>query len=318
MSSVLPTMSGTSARRKQINSVLRALKKDYWLYIMLVPGIVYYILFKFLPMPGMILAFKNYQPLKGIWGSPWAGLYNFHLFLGTSTFWLLMRNTLVLAMMNIVFFFPLPIVVALLLNELKSQIYKRVVQSIIYIPHFFSWVVIGGISYVLFTTEGGAVNDVLESLIGRKVNFLASETAFRPFILGQTIWKETGWGTIIFLAAIAGIDPGLYEAAAIDGAGRLRRMIHITFPSLVPTIIVLLILRLGHFMDLSFEQLFVMVNAGNRSVGQTFDIYVYEAGIREGRFAYTTAVGIFKSVISFVLVLSSDFFAKKLGSEGIL
>ncbi|MDF2937769.1 MAG: yteP4 [Paenibacillaceae bacterium] len=297
--------------------IVRLLLRDKWLYFMLLPGVVYFILFKYLPMWGVVIAFKNYQPFLGFWESSWVGLKHFNRFFSEPTFWMLFRNTVILALYNLVFFFPLPIVVALMLNEVRQEFPKKIIQTLVYIPHFFSWVVVVGIFYILFTVEGGVVNEVIVKLGGDPVNFLISAKWFRTMIMTEVVWKETGWGTIIFLAALAGVDPGLYEAARIDGAGRWRQLWHITLPAIRSTIIILFILRLGHFMDTGFEQIILMLNAMNREVGEVFDTYVYSVGINQSQFSYSTAVGLFKSLVGLILVLVTNTLAKKAGEEGI-
>lgn len=291
--------------------------RNRWLYVMLLPGVVYFLVFKYLPMWGVLIAFQDYQPFLGFGGSQWVGLKHFRMFFGDAIFWKLFANTFILAFYNIVFFFPMPILIALLLNEVRVELFKKAVQTFIYIPHFVSWVVVVGIVYMFFTTEGGLVNELLAWLGLEKIQFLASEEWFRTMIILEVIWKETGWGTIIFLAALAGIDPTYYEAAKMDGAGRMRQLWHITLPSIRSTIVILLILRLGSFLDLGFEQIFLMLNAMNREVGEVFDTYVYTSGIQQGRFSYSTAVGLFKSVIGLVLVMSANALAKKFGEEGV-
>ncbi|UQZ37606.1 protein lplB [Paenibacillus sp. PK3_47] len=292
--------------------------RNKWLYIMLLPGLLYFIIFKYVPMYGLLLAFKNYQPFLGFVDSEWVGLKHFNRFFGDPLFWKLLRNTFILAAYNILFFFPLPIILALMLNELRSQAYKKWIQTMVYIPHFMSWVVIVSIAYLFFTTEGGLVNEAIASMGGEKVQFLLSPGWFRTFITGEVMWKETGWGTIIFLAALAGVDTQLYEAAKIDGAGRMRQLWHITLPAIRSTIVILLILRLGNFLDTGFEQIFLMLNSLNREVGEVFDTYVYTTGISQGEYSYSTAVGLFKSVVGLVLVFGSNFLAKRFGEEGIL
>ncbi|WP_256223329.1 sugar ABC transporter permease [Paenibacillus sp. 1_12] len=291
--------------------------RDRWLYFMLLPGALYFVTMKYFPMWGLLIAFKNYQPFLGIMQSEWVGFQHFTRFFHETSFWLLFRNTLILAMYNLVFFFPMPIIIALMLNELRKEVFKRFVQTLIYIPHFFSWVVVVGMAYILFTTEGGIVNNFIISLGGKEINFLMNEDLFRSMITSQVIWKETGWGTIIFLAALAGVDPQLYEAARIDGAGRWRQLWHITLPAIRSTIIILLILRLGNFLDNGFEQIFLMLNAMNRNIGEVFDTYVYTSGILQGQFSYSTAVGLFKSVIGLILVMAANYAAKLSGEEGI-
>jgi putative aldouronate transport system permease protein len=284
---------------------------------MLLPGLLYFIVFKYWPMYGIFIAFKDFQPFLGFWDSPFVGFKHFDRFFNDPNFIVLFRNTFILALYNILFFFPLPIIIALMLNELRHEFSKRVVQTLVYIPHFMSWVVVVGIAYMFLTTEGGFVNVLLEKLRGEKVNFLVSNEWFRTIITAEVMWKETGWGTIIFLAALSGVDPQLYEAARIDGANRLRQLWHITLPAIRSTIIILLILRLGHFLDTGFEQIFLMLNAMNREVGEVFDTYVYSVGISQGQYSFSTAVGLFKSIVGLILVVVANRLAKKFGEEGI-
>ncbi|WP_282942811.1 ABC transporter permease subunit [Paenibacillus sp. RC67] len=298
-------------------SIQRTIGKDVWLYLMMLPGLLFYLLFKYLPMWDMLIAFKDYQPALGFWGSRWVGLEHFERFFSDPIFWQLFRNTAILAVYNIVLFFPLPIIVALLLNELRIQWFKRTVQTLIYIPHFFSIVVVVGITYVMFTTEGGIVNEAVSSLGADKINFLTEPEWFRPMVTLQVIWKETGYGTIIFLAALAGVDPSLYEASKIDGANRWHQLWYITMPAIKSTIVILLILRLGNFLDTGFEQMLLMINALNREVGEVFDTYVYINGITQGQFSYSTTVGLFKSVVGLILVVTANYIARKLGEEGV-
>ncbi|GGD91756.1 ABC transporter permease [Paenibacillus nasutitermitis] len=293
------------------------IKREQLLYLMLLPGVLFFILFKYLPMLGVVIAFQDYQPFAGILHSHWVGFKHFHRFFMDPTFWQLFKNTLLLAVYNLLFFFPLPIILSLMLNEVRKQVFKRFVQTVIYIPHFISWVVVAGLTYTMLTTEGGIVNEALASLGSDKINFLLSTEWFRTIITSQAIWKETGWGTIIFLAALAGVDQQLYEAARMDGAGRWHQLWHVTFPAIRTTIILLLILRLGSFLDTGFEQIFLMLNSGNRVVGDVFDTYVYTTGLKNAQFSYSTAVGVFKSVVSLILVISANALAKKVGEEGV-
>jgi putative aldouronate transport system permease protein len=269
-------------------------------------------------MWGVFFAFQNYSVTKGFWRSQWVGLEHFRRFFENMWFGRLFRNTIVLAVMNLVFYFPAPIILALLLNELKNQVFKRIVQSLTYLPHFLSWVVIVSIFQNLLTVEGGVINVFLKSLGHAPVAFLQMPQWFRPLVLLEVIWREIGWGTIIFLAALASMDVALYEAAIVDGASHWDRLIHITLPGIRSTIIVMFILRLGSFMNTGFEQIYLMTNSMNRDVAEVFDTYVYRVGIEGGQFSYSTAIGLFKSLIGLVLVVSSDRLAKKLGEEGIL
>jgi putative aldouronate transport system permease protein len=298
-------------------SILTYLIRDRWLYILLAPGVLYFLVFKYAPMWGVIIAFQDYSPFKGFFKSTWLGLRNFTDFFINPDFIRLFRNTLVMSALNLIFFFPMPIILALMLNELRGMTFKRTVQTIVYIPHFISMVIVYSITYVILSITTGPVNGILMQTIGHKIDFLGSPAWFRPLILIQLIWKETGWGTIVFLAALAGVDQELYEAAIVDGAGRLRRLISITLPSIMSTIMVLLILRMGYVLDNGFEQIFLMTNPLNRSVADVFDTYVYEVGIRLGAFSYSTAIGLFKAVIGLLLVWGTNALAKRAGQAGI-
>jgi putative aldouronate transport system permease protein len=292
--------------------------RDRWLYALMIPGIIYFLIFKYGPMYGVVIAFQDFSPFRGILHSEWVGFRNFADFFINPDFLRLLRNTLVMSALNLIFFFPIPIVISLMLNELRNRTFKRSVQTIIYIPHFISMVIVASISYVLLNIMGGPVNGALQQALGHKVDFLGSPAWFRPLILIQIIWKETGWGTIIFLAALAGVDQEIYEAAIVDGAGRMRRLIHVTIPAIMSTIIVLFILRIGYVLDNGFEQIFLMTNALNHSVADVFDTYVYEVGIRLGAFSYSTAIGLFKAVVGLVLVFGANYLAKRAGQSGIV
>ncbi|GHU74295.1 protein LplB [Clostridia bacterium] len=298
-------------------SRLRAhIVRDRWLYLLALPGVLYFIVFKYLPMGGVLIAFKEYVPILGVMGSKWVGLKWFNYFFSNPIFTRLFSNTILLSLMNIAFFFPAPIILALLLNELRSPGYKKLVQTFLYIPHFVSIVIVCSITYVMFNTTG-IVYKMTQALTGQSVGFLTSPGAFRPMIIGQTIWKETGWGTIIFLAALAGVEPEQYEAAMCDGAGRWRQLWHITLPAIRSTIVLLLVLRMGSVLDTGYEHLLLMANAMNRSVSQTFDVFVYQQGIQSGQFSYATAIGLFKAVISVALVMGSNALAHRLGEPGL-
>ncbi len=299
------------------NAVFRELYRNSWLYLMLVPGLVYFLIFKYMPMWGLVMAFQEFKPHLGISGSSWVGLDHFIRFFSEPQFFKLFRNTAVLALYNICFFFPIPIILALMLNEVRVELFKRSIQTVIYIPHFVSWVVIVGITYMFLTTEGGIINDLIAYFGFKKIPFLLSEDWFRTLITGQTIWKDAGWGTIIYLAALSGIDMQLYEAARMDGANRWKQMWHVTLPGIRSTITILLILKMGDFLDVSFEQVFLVLNTMNREVGEVFDTYVYTKGLTQAQYSYSAAVGVFKSVFALVLVLGTNWLAKRAGEEGI-
>lgn len=305
-------------KKKRVRSqFVKDIVRDRWMYVLLLPGVLYFVIFKYFPMAGLVMAFQDYKPHLGFWESPWVGLKHFERFFTEPQFWMLFRNTFLLAVYNLVFFFPLPIILALMLNEVRMKMFKRFVQTVVYLPHFVSWVVAVGIFYVLFTTEGGVVNEFIARMGMEKIPFLLSEEWFRTMIVSQSIWKEAGWGTIIFLAALSGVDLQLYEAARIDGAGRWRQLWHITLPAIRSTIVILFILRLGSFLDTGFEHIFLMLNSMNREVGEVFDTYVYMKGLTQAQYSYSAAVGMFKSLVGLVLVMGANRLAKKMGEEGV-
>jgi putative aldouronate transport system permease protein len=295
----------------------RRITKNKWIYLMITPGLLYFFIYKYIPMYGLIISFQDYKPYLGITGSEWVGLEHFKRLFSEPDFWLIFKNTLVLFGLQIFVFFPIPIILALMLNEVRKQFFTRTVQTLIYIPHFMSWVVIVSISYVMLTLDGGIINEILGALGFEKINFLLNPETFRPMYIIQVIWREAGWGTIIFIAAIAAVDPQLYEAAKMDGAGRLRQAWHITLPAIRSVIVVLLILKIGDVLELGFEHVYLLLNASNREVGEIFDTYVYTAGLKQGQFSYSTAVGFFKGIVGLILVIIANWLAKKAGEEGI-
>ncbi|MGY5765300.1 ABC transporter permease [Brachybacterium sp. DNPG3] len=308
--------SGTSITPRQ-RSVWTKVWKMRTLYLMVLPGVVYFIIFKYVPMGGLIIAFQDYKPFLGVLGSPWVGFEHFVRLFTEDTFFMLLRNTLVLSLLLMVISFPVPIVLALLLNELRSRIFQRTIQTIVYIPHFMSWVIVVSIFYVMLTTDGGAINNLIVAAGGQPVGFLTDPDWLRPMYVFQHIWRTAGWGTIVYLAALTAVDVNLYEAAEIDGANRWRQTWHITLPAIRPTIIVLFILSIGDFLELGFEHMFLLLNSMNREVGEIFDTYVYTAGIQNGQLSYSTAVGLFKGLVGLILVIGANSVAKKMGEEGV-
>lgn len=291
--------------------------RDKYLYLLALPGILYFFIFKYIPVGGLVIAFQNYFPYVGILKSEWVGFEHFHRFFTNDDFMMLFRNTMMISLMNIVFFFPLPIILSLMLNELRSMAFKRIVQTVVYIPHFLSWVLISGLTYLMLSQSEGLVNKIIEKMGGTTVGFLTNPDYFWGLLTAQVMWKETGWGTIIFLAAIAGVNPQLYEAAVMDGAGRFRKMWHITLPAIRNVIVILFILRMGSVLDVGFEQVYLMMNGAVSDVADVFDTYVFRNGVQQGQFSYSTAIGLFKSVVGIVLVMAANKIAKKFGEEGV-
>lgn len=287
------------------------------LYLMLLPGMIYFIVFKYVPLAGSVIAFQDYDIFKGFLGSEWVGLKWFNELFQYPQFLRLLKNTLIISFYQIIFAFPAPLIMAVLLNELRLPLLKRSVQTIIYLPHFLSWAVVYGLAYMMFSTQTGLVNDVIERLGGDPVQFLSSPDLFRSLVIGTGMWKEVGWSTIIFLAALSGINPTLYEAAKIDGAGRWKQFKHVTFPGLLPAFMILLLLKIGHVLDLGFEQIYVFLSPPTMEVGDIFDTYSYRAGIISGQFSMTTAIGIFKSVVGLALLVVANRLSKRTTGEGI-
>ncbi|TBL81804.1 ABC transporter permease [Paenibacillus thalictri] len=310
-------VSSPAGRAAGIRLILKRLGRNKALYVLGLPGLLYFIVFKYVPMWGILISFQDYSPFQGMAGSSWVGLKHFERLFGNPDFWKLLRNTMAINALNLLFFFPLPIVISLLLNEVRRALVKKIIQSVIYLPHFLSWVIIAGISYLMLSQGEGIVNKLLVAAGMSKIDFLTNPDLFWGLLTVQSIWKEAGWGTVIFLAAIAGVDPQLYEAAKIDGAGRLKQAWHVTLPAIRSVIVILLILRIGHIMDVGFEQVFLMMNGAVSEVADVFDTYVYRLGIREGQFSFSTAVGLFKSVVGFTLVIISNRLAKKFGEDGV-
>ncbi|WP_248930642.1 ABC transporter permease [Paenibacillus hamazuiensis] len=292
------------------------LKRYLPVYALFVPVLVYYAIFHYAPMVGVIIAFKKYTFLDGIFGSSWVGLAHFKRFIQNGDFWIVFRNTLVLAFYRIAFGFPAPILFALLLHEMRFARWRRLFQTISYLPHFVSWVVVYALMYNFFS-ETGFINAHLKAWWGYTLPFLSSADYFRTMFVGSAIWKEMGWNAIIFLAALTRVDPDLYEAASMDGAGRLQRMWHITLPGIRSVISIMFILSLGGILSVSFEQILVMINPQVASVAEVIDYYIYRVGLlNTNNYSYATAVGLFRSVIALMLVLIANSLAKKIDEEG--
>ncbi|MDQ0878950.1 putative aldouronate transport system permease protein [Paenibacillus sp. V4I3] len=296
----------------------RLYKKNKYLFLLLAPVLIWYAIFHYGPMYGIQLAFKDFYMMKGIWGSPWVGFKHFHyLFAMSPDFWKIMRNTVVISFYHIAFGFPAPIILALLLNEVRISVFKKIAQTISYLPHFLSWVVIGGIMITLLSPSTGVVNYIIEQLGFKPIYFLGNESYFRFTLVASGIWKEIGWGTIIYLAALAGVDLQLYEAAVLDGANRWKQTVHITIPSILPVITILLILRVGGVLDAGFDQILTLYSPAVYDKADVLDTYVYRVGLQNFQFSLTAAVGLFKNVIAVVLVLMTNYIVKKMGQEGI-
>ncbi|WP_116190109.1 ABC transporter permease [Paenibacillus taihuensis] len=298
-------------------SVAGKLWNERYLYLLLLPGLLYFIIYRYVPMLGNVIAFQDFSPFQGFLHSDWVGLKHFKKVFEDREVIRVIWNTLYLSFLQIAFAFPVSIALSLMLNEVRGERYKRVVQSLVYLPHFLSWVVVAGIVTVMLKSDG-IVNHFLQTGFGiPAIPFLTAPHWFMPLIVLEVIWKESGWGTIIFLAALAGVNPHLYEAAVVDGANKWRQIWHITLPSIRSTIIILLILRLGSVLDVGFEQIFLMLNPLNKEIGDVLDTYVYYKGIQNSDFSFATAVGLFKSLVGLILIVGANKLAKRFGEEGI-
>ncbi len=312
---------------KEINPVIRKkespfgiLKKDLIknrnVYIMLFPVVLYYLIFHYQPMYGAQIAFKDFSPIKGILGSPWIGLDNFKDFFNAYYFWRIIRNTLLLSVYNIVFGFPAPIILALLINELRSKLFSRTVQTVTYLPHFISMVVICGI-IIDFTSRDGVVNNLMNAVGINSIPFMIQPEWFRFIYVSTDIWQEIGWGSIIYLAALSGIDQELYEACKIDGGGRFRQLLSITIPGIAPTIIIMLILRLGKVMSIGTEKVLLLYNPNTYETADVISTFVYRKGLIEMSYSYSSAVGLFNSLINFTLLVTVNKLSKRVSETSL-
>jgi len=295
-------------------------KKFKLYYLLILPGFIYFLIFKYIPLFGVIVAFKDISPFQGIKDiltGPWVGLKHFRTFFESYYFWQILGNTLLISLYKFIFSFPAPIILALLMNEISNVKYKKVVQTVSYLPHFISLVVVAGLLTNILSTRGGLLNVIIGLFGAEPIFFLGESQYFRGVLVVSDIWKTVGWGTIIYLAAITGIDPGLYESAKIDGAGRFKQTLHITLPGIASIISIMAIMRMGTILDAGFQQVLTLYSPAVYDVADIIDTYVYRSGIEKMQYSFSTAVGLFKSVIALILVLLSNILAKKMGQEGI-
>lgn len=294
---------------------LKSVKKYRHYYFMLIPGILFAIFFLYIPIFFNFIAFKDYKIFLGPFGSPWCGVENFEKLFRTPDFFRILRNTFLLCFWKILIGFPIPVLLALLLNEVKSLVFKKTVQTIVYLPHFISWVIIAALASSLLSPADGAINLLLERIGVSPIFFMGDSDYFRGVLVATDIWKEMGWSAIIYLAALSGVSSELYEAATVDGASKFQKMRFVTFPCILPTIIIMLLLRVGNILNSNFEQVFTMYNSSVYDVADIIDTYVYRVGIIQTQYGFSAAAGLFKSIISFVMVLMCNWMAGKAGQE---
>ncbi|WP_397386205.1 ABC transporter permease [Paenibacillus sp. VCA1] len=299
-------MNEAGSRRKRF-------KSNIPLFILFIPIIVFFIVFKYFPMVGLVIAFKNYNFSGGIWGSEWVGLENFRMLFSNPQTLSIIRNTVVLSCLGLIIGFPFPILLAILMNDVRRMWFKRTVQTLVYLPHFLSWVVLGGMVLTIFSIETGIVNHLLQAWFGFSYPFLYKEGSWIAIFIGSGIWKEAGWGAIIYLAALSGIDPSLYEAASIDGAGKWKKILNVTLPGILPTIVMMFILNIGHVMEVGFDQVFMLKNSVVSNISEVISTYIYRIGLKGAQFSLSTAMGLFESIIGLILVVTANRIARKFG-----
>ncbi|WP_028549070.1 ABC transporter permease [Paenibacillus sp. UNC451MF] len=301
-----------SAKRKQI-------LENWQLYALILIPFVYVITFHYVPMLGLQIAFKNYSVIKGIWGSPWIGFDHFQRFFNSYDFKLVIRNTLLINLYNLLIGFPAPIVLALCLNYIRRERYKRAVQLVTYAPHFISVVVLVGIVMQLFSPMTGVLSRLIEFAVGHKINVLGEPAYFKSLYVWSGVWQNIGWGSIIYLAALSSVDPQLHEAAIVDGASKMQRIRHIDIPGILPTIVMLLILEFGKIMTVGFQKVLLLQNPMNVDASEVIDTYVYKTGFITGmpNYSYATAIGLFKSLIGLVLIIAANRIAKKVNDTSL-
>lgn len=311
MNNTASTAGASSRSISRRSSLFKTISSRYDLYLMLLIPITWYLVFHYGPLYGLQIAFKNFNPAKGISGSAWVGIDHFQRFIESYYFWRLLWNTISINLFSLLFAFPIPILLALLITEIRNKAFSKIVQNITYIPHFISIVVMVGMLMLFLSPRGGPVNTIIEAFGGSSVRFLDSAAWFKSIFIGSNIWQNMGWQSIIYIAALSGVNPQLYEAAKMDGASRLRRIWHVSIPGILPVIVILLILDVGHFMNVGFEKILLMQNNLNLESSDVISTFVYSAGILKGEYSYTAAIGLFNSVINLALLLLVNRFARK-------
>lgn len=300
--------------------LIQAIKKDYkknkWLILMALPVVAWYILFHYVPMYGVIIAFKQFSPIKGIWDSAWVGLRHFQDFFSSISAWRVIRNTLLINFYQLLFAFPAPIILALLLNEIKSKYFKKTIQTVTYLPHFVSTVVICGM-IIDFFAKSGLINDIVAYFGGSRTIFLVEAGWFRTIYVGTGIWQGVGWGSIIYLASLTAIDTELYEAVTIDGAGRWKQFVHITLPGIAPTIVILLIMNIGHMMSEGYEKVILLYNPSTYETADIISSFVYRRGLVEANYSFSAAVGLFNSIVNLTLIVTANYVSRKVNETSL-
>ncbi|MBN1119540.1 MAG: sugar ABC transporter permease [Anaerolineae bacterium] len=301
----------------RLSNLLRSIKRHRGIYLLMLPPLIYFLIFKYGPLWNAQIAFKDFKPLLGVWGSPWIGFENFKSFINSFYFTDLILNTVIFSTAKLVLGLPIAVILAIALHETVFVRFRTVVQTIVYLPHFLSWVIMFGVLLMLLSPGNGLINQVLEEFGLEPIGFLTSPKWFRSVVVSSYIWKETGWSTILYLAALLGINPHLYEAAKVDGASNLQRIWHISIPGILPVIVLVTLLRLGNILDAGFNQVFMLYSIPVYSVGDVIDTWVYRQGILQFEFSLATAVGLFKGVIGLALILTANQVAKRVAKQSL-
>lgn len=309
---VIPAKTGLRHR-------LKPYLKNWELYVLIVPVLAYYIIFEYVPMYGVQIAFKNFVATKGIWGSEWAGMMHFERFFNSYYFWRLILNTLGISLYQLAVGFPIPIILALMINEIKATrtFFKKFVQTVTYAPHFLSTVVLVGMVVMFLAPETGIVNHLIVLFGGQPIPFMTEASWFKTIYVGSGVWQQMGWSSIIYLAALAGIDPQLHDAAKVDGASRLQRIWHVNLPGIMPTVVILLILNMGSLMGVGFEKVFLMQNDLNLASSEVISTYVYKSGLLQAQYSFSAAIGLFNSVINFIMLIVVNVIAKRMNQTSL-
>jgi putative aldouronate transport system permease protein len=303
--------------KSKLGAAIKGLVKSRYLYLMFFPVIVFYIVFQYYPMYGLIIAFKDFSPAKGIWGSEWVGLEHFKTFMSSIYFWRLLWNTIGINIYELVVGFPAPIILALIINEVRKEKFKKVVQTVVYLPNFISTVVVAGMIIAFLSPSSGVVNHFIKILGGEPIHFLAEPAWFKTIYVWTGVWQFCGWGSIIYLAALAGIDVQLYEAATVDGASSWQKLIHITLPGIIPTIIILLILRMGSIFSVGYEKIILLYNPQTYETADVISTYVYRRGILQADFSYSSAISLFNNVINFIMLVVVNKLSSKVSETSL-
>lgn len=295
----------------------RVLRKHWQMYLLLAPVIVYFIVFHYVPMYGVQIAFKDFIATKGITGSPWVGMKHFERFYQSYYFWRLIKNTLGIGLYQLLVGFPMPILLALMINEIRGKWFKKTVQTVTYAPHFLSTVVMVGILVIFLSPDTGLINHLIRAFGGEPISFLTEPSWFKSLYVFSGVWQQMGWSSIIYLAALSGVDPQLHEAARVDGASRLQRIWHVNLPCIMPTIVILLILNTGSILSVGFEKVFLMQNDMNLESSDVFATYVYRSGLLGAQYSFSAAVGLFSNIVNFIMLVSVNFIARKVGNTSL-